>query len=79
MTAIAIGRQIAVYSRTARVTHWLIAAIMLIVLPTGLVLNYLPEGPFRDYRRNVMMKPSTDEAPPRKKEIASRFAIAMAL
>ncbi|MGZ5802597.1 MAG: cytochrome b [Xanthobacteraceae bacterium] len=51
--AIIIGRATATYSMTARIIHWLIAAIILIVLPIGLALNYLPEGPFQDFVYNL--------------------------
>jgi cytochrome b561 len=53
MTAMTVGRKTATYSLTARIIHWLIAAIVLIVLPIGLSLNYLPEGAFQDFVYNL--------------------------
>ena len=51
--AITIGREPAVYSLTARVLHWLIALVIFTVLPIGLVLEYLPDGPVQDFLYNL--------------------------
>jgi cytochrome b561 len=53
MTAMTVGRETPTYSLTARIIHWAIAAIIFIVLPIGLSLNYLPEGPFQDFVYNL--------------------------
>jgi len=37
------------YSRTAKVLHWVIAALVLGLIPVGLSLDLLPQGPIQDF------------------------------
>jgi cytochrome b561 len=51
--AMSNGRETAIYSATARIFHWTTAAIVLTLLPAGLIMNNLPEGPFADFVYNL--------------------------